>query len=266
MYIDKDYEASQERILNSNLPASEQRMLLKENEDRARKAIKGEAEINDPVALDRCNTAISQLGNNTITRDAAKKILNENRSKLKSSKADQLLNDLNREFDSSADSASANVRTRVRPLAIDKAKSAFDVLLEAFTKQQGLREQGKATDEDVQNAKVKLDTSETTYRLQLENFNRWEDWQQFWRKNNPGASPDAIEKEGLRSWYTDFEGKSTDQLKRESEEFKASFVVNQTGEVGPQAPEMVKVKHPDGRTGTVPADRVDELPSGWERL
>ena len=32
------------------------------------------------------------------------------------------------------------------------------------------------------------------------------------------------------------------------------------------SPERVRVVSPDGREGTVPADKVDELPEGWKKL
>jgi hypothetical protein len=177
---------------------------------RSKKVNLNEPDRNDPEALDKVNTAISQVGNNTLDLDTAKDILRANSHLLKSSTVDSSWKQLNGEFDASIDSATANVRTNVRLRAIGKSETALDRLLEAVAGVSGAEEKG---------LQDRITTARVKFNLELDQFNRWEEAQKTWRQNNREASPDEIEREGMRSWYTDFNVKDTEELKRLSPSF-----------------------------------------------
>ena len=245
IYTDKNYTLASEQVEASSLSETEQGAALKEIDTRARLAAKGEPEKNNPDSLDKVTTAIAQVGNNTLSLEKAKEIYNKNKAGLKSTTADELLKELNKEFDASVDSASGRVRGDVRLRAVGKSESALDRLIAALV---GVKPEGeKALEERITTAREK-------FNLELDNFNRWEESQRKWRQANPDASPDAILREGMRAWFTEFAGKSVVQLRAETAETIEGF-------------EEVRVESPDGRTGTILKSELKRaLERGWKKL
>ncbi len=310
MYVNKDYNASFDAINNSRLSEKEKRPLLKENEDRAKLAASGRSEANDPAALDKVTTAIAQLGNDTLPLSEAKRIFKENSRFLKATTADSLWKELIGEFDASVDTAAARVRGDVRLRAIGRTESALDRLLEALA---------GAPTEDQPALENRIATAREKFNLELANFNKWEQTQRAWRRANPDATPEQIQQEGMRSWFTEFAGKNVVRLRSEAktgtipgkkvptstlpngkelmrkpakkratsrgggvipgavfqvlqedvaERLKEGWTREVIPEVKPEGitAERVRVVSPDGREGTVPADKVDQLPEGWKKL
>ena len=349
LYVNKDYSNSLELIRNSTLPEKEKTALFKENEDRAKLAARGEVEVNDPDALDKVTTAIAQLGNDTLPLADAKKIFKENSRFLKGTTADSLWKELIGEFDTSVDTAAARVRGDIRLRAVGRTESALDRLLEALA---GAPAKDQPALED------RIATAREKFNLELSNFNRWEETQRAWRRTNNNATPEQIQQEGMRSWFTEFAGKDIEELRKDvarqvqlltalpgkdEQEFRVAYakiarennlnpdpddlqhfydyrgLFDETGKlkVGPQkhfpskfkllghpnlivsnkdtrtgeqaTPELIvankeankKVKSllkplpalrirmvsPDGRTGTIPEDKVEEaIKQGWKKL
>ena len=313
MYVNKNYSVSFDAIQNSSLSETEKRPLFKENEDRARLAASGRSEANDPVALDKVTTAIAQLGNDTLPLADAKKIFSENSHLLKATTADELWKQLIGEFDRSIDTASARVRSDIRLRAIGRTESALDRLLEALA---------GASGKDQLKLEERIATAREKFNLELSNFNRWEETQRAWRRANNEATPEQIQKEGMRAWFTEFAGKDTTRLRLEESigevpgKKPSSTSLLPNGRVLMRNPprkmpasrgggtvpgtlfqinpedvnkkladgwklvpikdrpkkekppeERIRMVSPDGRTGTISADKVDEaIAQGWKRL
>ncbi len=239
MYIDKDYQKAVTFIKASSFDEKRKGALLKENDQRSRLAAAGEPETNVPSAVDNVSTAIAQVGNDTLPLATAKKILNANRANLKSEKVTEFTEELNKEFDRSVDTAYARVRQDVRLRAVGKTESALDRLIEGLV---GVKADDQKSLED------RITTAREKFNLELDNFNRWEDSLRAWRRRdeNRTAAPEKIQNEGVRSWATDFSGKTLPQLRVESELQKAEL-------------SLVRVEMLDGRTGRVTKEKADEI-------
>ncbi len=311
MYIDKNYQNATALIQASNLSQREKGTLLKESDRRAQAVIDGIAERNDPVAVDKISTAIAQVGNDTLPLADAKQILNENRALLKSEKVIEFTEELNKAFDASVDTASARVRSDVRLRAVGKSESALDRLIEALV---------SVKPDDQRGLEERITTARDKFLLELNNFNRWEEAQRAWRRTNPDATPEQIQKEGERSWFTEFAGKDIERLRAEGGldvemVGKSIGAVLSTGKVlmrkpstkrpasrgggiiegavfqvdpkdvskrlsdgwkkvnvaarkiKTQPPERIRMISPDGKTGTIPTDKVNQaISQGWKRL
>ncbi len=208
MYVDKNYSVSFDAIRVSSLSEKDKALKFKENEDRARLASIGEPEKNDSGALDAITTVIAQVGNDTLPLADAKAIYNEKSPFLKSTTADELLKELNKAFDASVDTAAARVRTDVRLRAVGRTESALDRLLEALA---------GAPAKDQEPLERRIASAREKFNLELSNFNRWEETHRAWRRTNNKATPEQIQQEGMRSWFTEFAGKNISQLRREEE-------------------------------------------------
>jgi len=264
MYSTKDYNGTTDAIEESELSEKAQGLLLKENNARAKLAANGQAETNDPVAVDKISSAINKVGNDTLSLDDAKKILNENRHLLKSEKVIEFQEELNKEFDRSIDTAYSRVRGDVRLRAIGKSESALDRLIEGIVKVKP----GK----DEKSLEERITTARTKFNLELDNFNRWEDSMRAWRRKNNEASPEEIQKEGMRSWRTDY-SQTSQQLKSAAEKSKSkgpafplfNEALNEAKKKADNP--SVRMQSPDGRTGTIPADQVEKaIMRGWKKL
>ena len=261
MYTEKNYTAAAAAIEASDLSEREQGSLLRENDTRARLAANGQAETNDPVAVDEVSTAIAQVGNDTLPLEDAKKVLNENRHLLKSEKVVEFQEELNKEFDRSVDTAYSRVRGDVRLRAIGKTESALDRLIEGLV--------GVPADEQ-KSLEDRITTARKKFNLELDNFNRWEDSIRAWRRKeeNRAAAPEEIQKEGLRSWITDYSRKTPEQLEAisEAERSRLNPTKPRRSDLIKSKP-PVKMQSPDGRTGTIPADQVEAaIAAGWKKL
>ncbi len=243
IYTEPNYQLAADEVQVSALTEKEKQSYLKEIDSRAKLAAKGEPERNDPVALDRVNTAIRQVGNNQLPLEAAKKILRANQAKLKSVTADTKWNEINKEFDASIDTAAAKVESTVRLFAVGKSETALDRLLAAVVSKTG--EEKESLDKRISTARVK-------FNLELEQYNRWIAAQSAWKQTNKDASPDEIQREGLRSWYTEFNITDEDELRSLSETFTESL----SGETGPPPPaKTIVMVSPEGEEFNVPPEK-----------
>jgi len=240
MYVDKDYGAASIAIENSTLDEKEQRELLRESNNRAIAAAKAKPKVNIPSAVDNITTAIAQVGNDTLSLAEAKKILRDNQAKLKDEKVIELIEELNKEFDRSTDTAFSRVRSDVRKFAVGRSESLIDRLLGILAQEEDEIKQ-KTTES-------RIITEREKFNLELENFNRWEDSMRAWRRQeqNRTASPEAIQKEGIRLWRTDFAGKNINQLREESELETKQF-------------NRIRVRLPDGRIAVGPRNQLEKV-------
>lgn len=265
MYDTKDYNAATALVESSTLPEIEQGRLRKEIETRAKLAGRGSVEFDDPIALDNASTAISQVGSDLIDLKAAKQILANNQGKLKSTTAAQFWKDINKAFDSSTSNAYSRVRLDTKSKAIGKSQSALDVLLEALA---------GAAPKDKEDLEERITTAREKFNLELENFNRWESSMRAWRRSNSDASPEEIQKEGVKSWVTTFEGLSTEQLRTRSERRKTGILEEARSKKISEAkakklskPVPIRVVSPEGKEGTIMSDRLtDAIKAGWKKL
>ncbi len=248
LFTERDYTAVTAAIEASTLDEREQGIRLREARSRADAAVKKTPEINDGVALDKITTAIAQVGNDTLSLADAKKIYNDNRGLLKTETADSLLKELNKEFDRSVDGADARVRTSVRSRAVGKSESALDRLIEASF---GLKGDDKRTLEE------RITTAREKFNLELDNFNRWEESLRAWRRTNNTAAPEEIQKEGMRSWFTEYAGKDIELLRKETAEAIGKF----------NEPTRILMEKPNGEQRMVVEGDVDRAVSkGWKKL
>lgn len=240
MYTEKNFQAATTAIEASRLDEKEQRSLLKESASRADLIARGIQKKDSQPALDKVTTAIAQVGDDTLSLIDAKKVLNDNKANLTDEKVLELTEELNKEFDRSTDTAFSRVRTDVRSFAVGRSESLIDRLLDVLAQEPDKTKQAET--------ETRIATEREKFDLELENFNRWEASLRDWRRQekNRTASPEEIQKEGIRSWRTEFAGKSIEQLRRESEQETKVF-------------EDVKIRFPDGRTATVPRNRFEAL-------
>jgi hypothetical protein len=257
-YEVKDYEAATQAVFDSSLSESERRPLLKELEARARLALAGEAERDDPVAIDAVSTAIARVGSDLQDLKSAKKVIADNQHLLKSTTAAQAWKDINEEFDKSTGNAYARVRSDTRQKAIGKSETTLDLLIQALTGTKGKERKGL---ED------KITTAREKFNLELANFNKWEESMRAWRRKNADAEPEAIQKEGVRSWNTEFKTRDIDELRRRAEPVKEAPKSEEKKTSKTDPDKKIKVISPTGKTGTVPAKMLDKvLKLGWKKI
>ena len=184
--------------------------------------------VDDPAALERVNSALSKVGDDTLSLAEGKKILRENSALLKNETVNGLTGDLNKEFNASTDTAYSRTRTDIRSRAIGRSESLIDRLVELLT---GSEQKDQKKIED------RITTAREKFNFELDNFNKWEEVLRAWRRDNSDATPEQISKEGIRSWRTDFSGKDIEQLRSEFD--------------------FVKIRTPDGRVGVVPRGQLE---------
>jgi hypothetical protein len=180
--------------------------------------------------------------------------------------------DINEEFDKSTSNAYTRVRSTTKQKAIGKTESTLDILIEALA---GAKPKDKKGIDD------RITTARKKFNLELDNFNRWESSMRDWRRKNPDAEPEAIQKEGIRSWVTDFATDNLETLKERTRETTTEI----KGELFPGLKALgvgipkddkpkkkvkkppVRMMNPNGKTGTIPADQVKRaIEKGWKKI
>ena len=261
-YNQKNYSAATAAVLGSKvISEKDKRPILNEIETRARLAAKGGVEVDDPIAVDRASTLITQVGDDLIDIKVAKTELAKVQHLLKSTTAAQMWKDINEEFSKSTSTAYSRVRVDVRQRAIAKSESTLDLLIQALR---------GAKPKDEKGIEAKIVTAREKFNTELDRFNSWESSMRDWRRKNAEASPEAIQKEGIRSWQTEFSAKTPAELSPTLSASVGLFGTKVTATVDKKAKKEkppVRMVNPDGKTGTIPAEQVKRaIELGWKKI
>ena len=203
-------------------------------------------QVDDRRALDAVNTALLNLGDAKITRADADAELTKWATKLTNGTVNSFQLDIGKEFNASTDKALSQIQSSVRLQAVGPSENSIAALVRAIA--EGLPEDEERV------AKISLVSEREKFNLELDQYNRWNASMRQWGRDNLEAGPEEILIEGMRKWKTEFAVTSVRALQEASE-----------AEV--EELKRVRVKGPDGTTGTVAADDLQRaIDAGFEEI